>query len=126
MKKIIFLVALSSFLTACSKQVASPHSSPSNETAVQQSAMPAEMTQNVITIQNFAFAPQSITVKAGSTVTVTNLDSTGHNVAATDKSFQTEILSNGQSATFKAPTKPGTYDFICEVHPMMKGQLIVQ
>ncbi|MFL6076434.1 MAG: cupredoxin domain-containing protein [Mycobacteriales bacterium] len=62
----------------------------------------------------------------GTTVTVTNKDSAPHTVTADNGEFQTEELSQGQSGTFTAPARAGTYKFHCAVHPNMHGTLTVQ
>jgi plastocyanin len=76
-----------------------------------------------ITIKNFKFS--TATVKAGATVTVKNEDDTTHTVSANDMSFDTTV-DGGASATFTAPTKPGTYAFHCNIHNFMTGTLVVQ
>jgi plastocyanin len=81
---------------------------------------------NTITIDNFAFAPKSMTVSPGATVTVKNNDSTAHTLTANNKSFDTGGINAGGSKTFTAPTKPGTYAYICTIHPFMKGTLVVK
>jgi plastocyanin len=75
-----------------------------------------------ITIQNFQFG-SPLQVKPGATVTVTNQDTAGHNVVADDPSagFKTETLQKGESGTFTAPTKPGTYKYSCTLHKNMTG-----
>ncbi|MDP3941180.1 MAG: cupredoxin family copper-binding protein [bacterium] len=80
---------------------------------------------NTVTIQNFVYSPSTITVKVGDSVTWTNRDSVGHSATADDGSFDTGVLSQGQtgSVTF---TKAGTYTYFCSVHPNMKGTVIVQ
>ena len=78
---------------------------------------------NAITIKNFNFGAP-ITVKAGSTVTVMNTDTTTHTVAADDKSFDTGDIAAGTSKTFVAP-KAGTYKFHCNIHNYMHGTLTV-
>ncbi len=84
-------------------------------------------TQNQIDIQNFAFSPSTLTVKPGSTVKVINHDTIQHNVAAVDGSFRVNLLGKEESATFIAPTKPGSYPFVCEPHRQtMQGTLVVQ
>ena len=35
--------------------------------------------------------------------------------------FRTPLLNEGESATFTAPTQPGTYKFSCTVHAQMQG-----
>lgn len=81
--------------------------------------------QNAVTIQNFAFSPATITVKAGDKVTWTNQDSVGHSATADDQSFDTGILDQGQSGSVTF-SKAGTYTYHCSAHPNMKGTIIVQ
>jgi plastocyanin len=80
-----------------------------------------------ITIKNFKFG-DPVTVKPGESVKVTNEDGAAHNAVADDGSFKTEDLENGESATFTAPSKPGSYKFSCTLHSSMSGigTLIVQ
>ncbi len=85
-------------------------------------ATPADMT-----ISNFAFSPNSITVKAGQSVTVANNDSTTHTVTSDDgTSFNTNEIAPGATVTFTAPSKPGNYTFHCNIHKSMTGVLIVK
>lgn len=77
-----------------------------------------------ITIASFAFG-SPVTVKAGTKVTVKNTDGVGHTVTADDgKSFNVSVPA-GATATFTAPSKPGTYKFHCSIHRYMHGSLIV-
>ncbi|MFD7900775.1 cupredoxin family copper-binding protein [Kitasatospora sp. NPDC059747] len=78
-----------------------------------------------VTIKNFAFAPASLTVKPGQTVTVVNQDSTTHTLTASDKSFDTGNIAPGASATFTAPQQTGDHPYICTIHPFMHGTLTV-
>ena len=48
-----------------------------------------------ISIRNFAFSPATLHAKAGSTITVTNDDSTTHTLSADDHSFDTGNLAGG-------------------------------
>jgi plastocyanin len=81
--------------------------------------------QNNIEIKNFAYSPKTLTVKIGDTVTWTNQDSAPHSATADDKSFDTGLLSKGQSGsvTFK---KAGTFTYFCSAHPNMKATITVQ
>lgn len=67
-----------------------------------------------VTISNFQFAPKTVTVKAGSTVTWVNKDGT-HTVTADNGSFQSPSLTAGKSFSHKF-TKPGTYRYYCSFH----------
>jgi plastocyanin len=76
------------------------------------------------TIQNFAFSPNPITIASGSTVTWTNLDGAPHTVTADDRSWGSGTL--GQGATYSHVfTSPGRYTYHCDIHPSMKGTVLV-
>jgi plastocyanin len=76
-----------------------------------------------VTEQNFAFDPQTLTVKVGDTVTFTNADSAPHNVKIDGQELGSQ--NQGESKTWKA-TKAGSFPYICTVHPSMTGQITVQ
>ena len=79
---------------------------------------------HVVHVKDFAFHPASLTVSVGDRVTFQNDDDEAHTVTATDKSFDSAGLDNGQTwaHTFD---KPGTYTYLCALHPYMKGKIIV-
>jgi plastocyanin len=78
-----------------------------------------------VTIQNFAYAPTPLTVRAGDTVTWTNRDSAQHSAFFND-GFKTPALSQGQNASLVF-TSAGTFSYICGIHgAAMKGTVIVQ
>ena len=78
-----------------------------------------------VAIQGFAFNPDSITISPGDTIKWTNMDSATHTVEATDSSFKSDNLKTGDSYehTF---TNPGTYNYMCSIHPSMRGSIIVK
>ena len=77
-----------------------------------------------ITIKDFAYG-DPLTVAPGTTVTVINMDSAPHNANDAGGAFGEPLLQQGESATFVAPSEPGTYNLICTLHPQMSGELIV-
>ncbi len=79
----------------------------------------------VVAIDNFSFAPATIAVPIGTTVTWMNRDSVPHTVTASDKSFGSPpIDSNTQfSNTF---TTAGAFTYFCSIHPFMTATVIVQ
>lgn len=78
-----------------------------------------------ITITDFTFkSPPS--VSPGATIAVKNSDPAEHSVTADSGGAFNVDIESGESATFTAPTTPGTYDYHCSYHPMMHGQLIVK
>ena len=74
-----------------------------------------------VTIANFEFAPDTLEVKVGDTITVENKDQTEHTVTARDKSFDTGSFTG--TITFTV-TKAGTFEYVCEVHPFMPPKKI--
>lgn len=132
MKKIwiISLVAIAA-LSACSSDASTPTAD-------------KEKTSTEVTIEHIAFAPSELTVDVGSEVIWTNLDDqVTHTVTsgkAGDKGipgvnegrpnrpdglFDGEL--GGADATFSFSfDEPGTYDYFCEVHPVMTGTIVVQ
>nr|WP_067894609.1 cupredoxin family copper-binding protein [Nocardia vaccinii] len=85
---------------------------------------PAPAGPNALTINNFAFAPQTLTVHVGTAVTWVNRDEEPHTVAAEDGSFRSPGMDNGGSYTFTF-TKAGTYEYICSIHPFMRATVVV-
>jgi len=81
-------------------------------------------TAAAVTIQNYAFAPQSLTVKAGTRVTWTNRDSTAHTATADQGSLDTGTINPGQSKMFEF-SHPGTYAYHCAFHAFMTGTITV-
>ena len=75
-------------------------------------------------IANYAFAPASLTVRAGSTITVTNTDSTAHTATAKSGAFDSGTLNPGQSRHFTLKT-PGIYTYYCQFHAFMTGTIKV-
>jgi plastocyanin len=81
--------------------------------------------QNRIEIKDFAFNPQTITVKAGEKVTWINRDEEPHTVVSVEKQFKkSTALDTDQEFTITAGA-PGTYTYFCSVHPKMTGTIVV-
>jgi plastocyanin len=80
---------------------------------------------NTITIKNFNFTPMTMTITHGAAVTWKNLDDEPHAVTSADGVFRSGALDEGDSFTFKFD-KPGTYKYLCSVHPKMRGEIIVR
>lgn len=84
------------------------------------------VTGNAVSIKNFAFAPSALTVKAGTTVTWTNQDSEAHTVTSRDTggALHSAPLNPGQTYSYTFTT-PGTYDYLCTIHPFMTATVTV-
>lgn len=85
---------------------------------------PAAVAGDQVSIDNFAFAPATLTVTAGSTVTWTNHDEEPHTVAASDGSFHSPGMGTGATYSHVFPTA-GKFDYVCSIHPMMHGTVVV-
>jgi 3',5'-cyclic-AMP phosphodiesterase len=97
------------------------------KTAPQQPNQSASSTGDTLqaAIDNFAFTPQEVTVKAGSTVRWTNKDDIPHTVTSDTKVFESSVLDTNQTFQFTF-AKAGRYPYFCKLHPHMTGAVIVQ
>ena len=73
-----------------------------------------------VTIEGFAFNPQTIEIAVGDTVTWTNNDSSLHTATQDPpgSEFQSGSLEQGDTFSF-------TFDYFCEFHGIMSGAIIV-
>ena len=78
-----------------------------------------------VTIDNFNFAPPTVTVSAGTKVTWVNKDDVPHTVTSDDKLFGSRALDTDDKFSFTFQT-PGTYPYYCSVHPKMTGKVVVK
>jgi len=77
-----------------------------------------------VKIDNFTFAPQTITVKAGTTVTWVNEDDIPHTVVSTGH-FRSKPLDTGDKFTFTF-TSAGSFVYFCSLHPHMQASITVE
>lgn len=75
-------------------------------------------------ISNYAFQPVTLTVRAGTKVTVSNSDQTAHTATARSGAFDSGTVNPGKSASFTV-TKPGVYHYYCQFHAFMSGTIKV-
>jgi plastocyanin len=80
---------------------------------------------NRIVVKEFMFTPNSLSIKAGSTVTWANMDDEPHTVVSDTGLFRSGAMDTNESFSFKFD-KPGTYHFACSIHPRMVGTIVVQ
>jgi plastocyanin len=78
-----------------------------------------------ISAKDFMFSPATVTVKAGSTVTWTNLDDEPHTVFSDAGLFRSSALDTKDSFSYKFD-KAGTYHYLCTIHPRMVGTIVVE
>jgi len=92
--------------------------------ATQSTSAPAP--QATVTIQNFAFSPNNLTVNIGNTVAWTNLDSVTHTIVSdSGNELNSGSIAQGQSFSHTF-AKAGVYSYHCGIHPSMKATITVQ
>jgi|SRR3989344_2228638 len=111
MKKILIFVALVMALSL----VAGCYNTDKKDTTATET--------NSVEIKDFAFNPATINIKAGTVVTWTNKDAAKHTVKLDE--IESPSLAKGQSWSYSFTT-PGTYNYICGLHPSMQGKIIVE
>jgi len=79
---------------------------------------------HTITIENMQFSPQTLTIKRGDRVVWANKDLVPHTATAA-KAFDSRSVAPNASWSYVA-RKPGRYDYVCTLHPTMKGTLVVE
>lgn len=79
----------------------------------------------VVKMTDTSFEPETLTVKAGDTVTWVNEESSSHNAVAEDDSWGTDLFGKGGSGSVTFDT-PGVYPYVCTAHAGMKGTIIVE
>jgi plastocyanin len=106
---LVLLVVL--ILTACSSVSATTTSSTASG--------------NAVSLANFTFSPATLPIKAGTTVTWTNNDSTTHTVTSDNGVFDSGSLAPGATFIYTF-NNTGTFAYHCAIHTSMKGTIIVQ
>jgi plastocyanin len=99
--------------------------------------LPAPPGDDKVTIQDLKFIPTTLEVRAGATVTWTNKDATAHTVTSDDfpdpaststpppGSFTSQPLNPGATFSHRFD-KAGKYDYHCQIHPYLKGTVVVK
>jgi plastocyanin len=94
-------------------------------TGVKANAQQAPAKTVEITIDNFSFAPGTLTVAAGTTVMWINHDDIPHTAVSTDGVFKSKVMDTDEKFSYTF-TKPGTFPYFCSIHPKMTGTIVVQ
>lgn len=77
-----------------------------------------------VVIKDYRF--DDLTAAPGERVVVADEDPEAHTLTSVDGAFDTGSFDRDEPGSFTAPTEPGTYEFVCEIHPSMTGTLTVQ
>jgi plastocyanin len=88
----------------------------------------ASTSELIVQIKDFEFVPAELTIPVGSTVIWVNTGATVHTTVASvdgDKYWDSNIMNPGDTFSFTF-TEPGTWDYICGIHPDMKATIVVE
>jgi plastocyanin len=121
MRRIMLLMTVATLVVLSTLVVVSASGAHKHPTAKAQ-----KKPTKTVMIQNFRFKPANITIKRGTKVKWINKDSAAHTATANNgRSFDSGRLSKGQrySHTFKSA---GKKKYHCEIHPFMKGSVVVK
>ena len=116
-------VAIAALGAACSSASAQP-----------QPSGPVDANGPTIVAKDMKFSPSTVEIAAGKNVTIhfDNQDSAPHNVAIYKDSSASEKVSVGEIVTASKADQvvpaltAGTYFFRCDIHPDMKGSVVVK
>jgi plastocyanin len=98
---------------------------PSGKFGWQQFAGAYEPEPVVVSIRDFAFRPDTVIIPVGGTVRWKNEDPVNHTVTSSSGApLESGQIPAGErfEYTFGAP---GTYTYVCSIHPSMAGKVIV-
>jgi plastocyanin len=88
-------------------------------------AATAAAATHTVTIEGFAFKPQTLEIKAGDTVEWVNRDILPHTATASANAFDSKTIDPGARWSWTARTA-GQYAYECALHPNMKGVVQVK
>ena len=78
-----------------------------------------------VSMDHNTFIPSEITVAHGTTVTWVNNETMPHTVVDPNKAFRSKTLAKDGRFSFTFTTA-GDFDYLCSIHPNMKGKVIVK
>jgi plastocyanin len=123
-KKLALLptLALLAALTACGGGGTGDNAAaPSTDTSDETPAARTKSSGAQVSMTDNAFSPATLTVKPGQTITIVNKGGATHNLVDEKDSINSGDVEPDANGTVKAPTKAGTYSYVCTYHFGMKG-----
>lgn len=78
-----------------------------------------------LTAENIAFDPNELTASVGDTIEFDNQDDVPHTFTAEEAGVDESVEAGASASISLADVEPGTYDFVCTIHPNMTGTLEV-
>jgi plastocyanin len=84
-----------------------------------------EPSRDVVAIAGFEFRPQRLTVRAGSRVTWVDKDASNHTVTFDGGPGDLGNVNPGERLRARFD-ESGTYAYVCQYHPNMRGTIVVK
>jgi plastocyanin len=78
-----------------------------------------------VTINNMAFNPATVTISVGDTVEWTNQMNMDHTVTPDNGEFPSSGHIKAKAKFSHTFTSSGSVSYHCEIHPFMKGTVVV-
>jgi plastocyanin len=78
-----------------------------------------------ITIENFRWNPDCVKVPGSASITIENNDAVDHTFTIPDTQVDAPLPGNDTFNGEPAGLAPGTYGFMCTIHPTITGTIIV-
>lgn len=122
-KLAVALVALAAVLTGCGGGGTDSTSAASSTSS---SGGSAAQSSDAVTIKNYEYSPETISVPVGTVLKITNKDTTPHTVTSKEAGvFESGPIDTNKTGTIKL-TKAGTFTYYCAFHPFMHGTIKVE
>lgn len=115
---LVFILAI--LVSGCGLQNKNPAS---NSVVTETSVSDENLNSYTVNIQEFDFDPAVLKIKQGETVTWLNKDIVTHQIN-TDQ-FNSNIFATNESFSYTF-NNVGNFDYYCDLHPSMKGLIIVE
>ncbi len=122
------VLAAGALLGACGGDDASDADSAQPAPAAAAEPGAAAVEAATVTAERSRFAPRDVTVAAGGEVTFRNLDAAAHTVTSAEGAalaFDSGDLAEGDEFVQRFD-EPGSYPYLCVIHPTMKGTVVVE
>jgi len=90
-------------------------------------ASPPETREARVTVEDFKFEPERLSIRPGTKVTWVNKDDEPHSATSSEKPkrFDSGVLDSAQSFSFTFQ-EPGSFAYFCKLHPHMTGVIVVE
>lgn len=98
---------------------------PFDDDAPEQTPFLTDEQSVTVTIRDFVYFPEDLTINAGATVTWVNEDAAPHDATDNNDAWATEVLDEGESGSITF-AEAGVFPYYCSIHPFMTATVTVR